>query len=122
MNETARFYLQKMLFWQRLAALVLSVFILTQWIGFGLYFILDDFNLQLYIDKVGLGVCVLFLIGEMYLNYLLYKGARALKQYLATSNLVDLELSIRQQRYFWLGVVTQLIIVMLLGILFLAMI
>lgn len=112
MNESTDLYLRKTLFWQRVALVVLSIFLLVVWTSI-IYFFMEWYSNTSFLGRpvykreqfwffsiVSFYLCIL-----SYIGVILFQATKALSFYLKDKEMADLEMAFRKQRHFWMGLI-----------------
>lgn len=121
MNEASYAYLIKTVFWQRFSMIVLAIFLAVMWFASAYYF-MDFMEHRSYSHAFKREEFYMFLIlfaylsVGIYVDVLLFQASRALDAYLKTDDMVQLEISFRKQRHFWMTL--SLMVLSVVGVIF----
>jgi len=104
MTPTSEEFLKKTVFWQRLSAILLSIFlfILFCYYCFELW-IIEVYDYDWNWRRIREHILLLsYLSLAVFANRCLYQSVKAIKNYLSESEISNLELAFRKQRHFWM--------------------
>jgi len=118
MNESPNPFLKKTLFWQRVAFVVFGLFLVVM-LGIWIFYVVDGLSRNYNYQDVEFflyGILLLYILGGVAINVILYFSIGALKRYLATQQLPQLEKAIRWQRIFWTALLAYILGVIVVGV------
>lgn len=103
MEVTLESAIAKIIFWQKVTLILLTIFLVIFWIlivndivlGLEYGYFYDYYTSTLWF----IALCSL----GTFINYLLYQSFKLLNSYQKNEDKVDLEISFRKQRYFWMS-------------------
>lgn len=90
----------KIIFWQKITTVVLSLFVLALW-GLVGYIIHNNLEYGDY-DYIQSGLYLGFCVSMTYIVYLLYQSFSLLQSYQNNQEELDIEMAFNKQRLFWM--------------------
>ncbi|CAA6798765.1 MAG: Unknown protein [uncultured Aureispira sp.] len=90
----------KIIFWQKITTVVLSLFVLALW-GLVGYIIHNNLEYGDY-DYIQSGLYLGFCVSMTYMVYLLYQSFSLLQSYQNNQEALDIEMAFNKQRLFWM--------------------